>query len=66
MGDPWADVNEKINSRVIELKSNVDSMAEELRENVKQAKEDAVFQAIAKLSTKVDALAARLQDPEDT
>jgi len=66
MGDPWFEMNERIDSKVQHLKDEADKMGNQLREDLKQAKESAIFEVINKLETKVDAIAARLPDREET
>lgn len=65
MGDPWAELNEKIDNRVNVLKADIEEMGERSKEEIVRAKEDAIFQAISRLSSKVDALAARLPELEE-
>lgn len=64
MGDPWYEMVDEITGQVEGMKKHADEVKADLLAKVENAKRDAIFAELAKLNTKVDALAARLPDDD--
>lgn len=60
MGDPWTDLQNSIDEQIAHLHKEADDLKLQFEDALKRAKESVIFNEIAKLSGKVDALAARL------